>query len=196
MNIRMLELLQPDEAQVVHRDVTPLVVRQSRLQLEPEQDVAPHIEPGEQGRFLEHDKPLLARAGYALPISQNLTALGLGQARHDVEERGLATTAWTEKTDKFAIQHDQRHILQCLDGGPFGQEALGDALDNELWLGRFGLDEVKRHSTLSTKRVIRRVRSGIGAGTNLRSSRGETARSCLQALYLASTVLQKQMGHL
>src|SRR5215207_3391786 len=46
MNIRMLELLQPDEAQVVHRDVAPLVVRQSRLQLEPEQDVAPHMSQG------------------------------------------------------------------------------------------------------------------------------------------------------
>src|SRR5829696_3505162 len=76
----MPELLQADEAQVVHRDLAPLVVRQSRLQLEPEQDVAHHIEPGEQGRFLEHNKPLLARAGYALPISQDLAALGFGQA--------------------------------------------------------------------------------------------------------------------
>src|SRR4051794_27018674 len=73
----MLKLLQADQAQVVHRDFAPLVVRQSRLQLEPEQDVAHHIEPGEQGRFLEHDKALLARAGSALPVSQTLTALGL-----------------------------------------------------------------------------------------------------------------------
>src|SRR5215207_673157 len=118
MNIGMLKLLQADQAQVVHRDLAPLVVWQSRLELEPEQDVAHHIEPGKQGRFLEHDKPLLARAGYALPISQDLAALGLGQARHDVEERGLAATAWTEKTDKFAIQHGQGYVLQSLDGGP------------------------------------------------------------------------------
>src|SRR5215204_2316448 len=118
MDVGMLKLLQPDEAQVVHRDLAPLVVRQSPLQLEPEQDVAHHIEPGEQGRFLEHNKPLLARAGYALPISQDLTALGPGQARHDVEKRGLATTAWTEKTDELALQHGQRYVLQSLDGGP------------------------------------------------------------------------------
>ena len=71
-----------------------------------------------QGRFLEHDKPLLARTCYALPISQNLTALGLGQARHDVEERGLAAPAWTEKADELALQHGQRYVLQSLDGGP------------------------------------------------------------------------------
>src|SRR3954447_26081489 len=65
----MLKLLQADQAQVVHRDLEPLVGRQSRLQLQPEQDVAHHVEPGEQGRFLEHDKALLARAGYALPVS-------------------------------------------------------------------------------------------------------------------------------
>src|SRR3954463_16835223 len=118
MNIRMLKLLQADQAQVVCRDFAPLVVRQSPLQLEPEQDVAHHIEPGEQGRFLEHDKALLARACYALPISQDLTALGLGQARHDVEERGFAAPAWTEKTDELALRHAQRHVLQSLDGGP------------------------------------------------------------------------------
>src|SRR5215207_1598116 len=103
MNIRMLKLLQADQAQVVHRDFAPLGVRQPPLQLEPEQDVAHHVKPGEQGRFLEHDKPLLARAGYALPISQDLTALGLGQARHDGEERGLTAPAWTEKTDELAF---------------------------------------------------------------------------------------------
>src|SRR5215207_8533686 len=118
MNIRMLKLLQPDEAQVVHRDLASLGVRQSRLELEPEQDVAHHIEPGEQGRFLEHDKPLLARTCYEVPVSHDLTALGLGQARHDVEERGLATTAWTEKTDELALQHGQRYVLQSFDGGP------------------------------------------------------------------------------
>src|SRR5215212_4802814 len=118
MNIGMLKLLQADQAQVVHRDLAPLVVFQSPLQLEPEQDVAHHVEPGEQGRFLEHNKPLLARAGYASPISQDLTALGFGQARHDVEERGLAATAWTEKTDELALRHTQRHVLQSLDGGP------------------------------------------------------------------------------
>src|SRR3954451_22946300 len=111
MNIGMLKPLQADQAQVVHRDVAPLVVRQSRLQLEPEQDVAHHIEPGEQGRFLEHNKPLLARAGYALPVSQNLTALGLVRPRHDVEERGLAATAWTEKTDELAFRHGQGYVL-------------------------------------------------------------------------------------
>src|SRR5829696_8679488 len=114
----MLKLLQADEAQVVHRDLAPLGVRQSPLQLEPEQDVAHYIEPGEQGRFLEHNKPLLARTCYEVPVSQNLTALGLGQARHDVEERGLTAPAWTEKTDELALQHAQRYVLQSLDGGP------------------------------------------------------------------------------
>src|SRR5215217_5984135 len=118
MNIRMLKLLQANQAQVVHRDLAPLVVRQPPLQLEPEHDVAHHIEPGEQGRFLEHDKALLARACYELPISQDLTALGLGQARHDVQQRGLAATAWTEKTDELALQHGQPYILQCLYSGP------------------------------------------------------------------------------
>src|SRR4051812_13266968 len=114
----MLKLLQADEAQVVHRDLAPLMVRQSPLQLQPEQDVAHHIEPGEQGRFLEHNKPLLARTCYEVPVSHDLTALGFGQARHDVEERGLAATAWTEKTDELALQHGQPHVLQSLDGGP------------------------------------------------------------------------------
>src|SRR3954447_15413851 len=116
MHIRMLKLLQPDQAQVVHRDLAPLVVRQSPLQLEPEHDVTHHVEPGEQGRFLEHDKALLARAFYKLPIRQDMTALGLGQARHDVEERGLTATAWTEKTDELAFQHGQGYVLQSLDG--------------------------------------------------------------------------------
>src|SRR4051795_6382538 len=101
MNIGMLKLLQADQAQVVHRDLAPLLVRQSPLQLEPEHHVAHYIEPGEQGRFLEHDKALLARACYKLPIRQDMTALGLGQARYNVEERGLAATAWTEKTDEL-----------------------------------------------------------------------------------------------
>src|SRR3954464_13128237 len=124
MNIRMLKLLQADQAQVVHRDLAPLVVRQSRLQLQPEQDVAHHIEPGEQGRFLEHDKALLARAGSALPISKTLPALGFGQARHDVEERGLAATAWTEKTDELAFRHAQRHVLQTFAGVPLCEKPI------------------------------------------------------------------------
>src|SRR5215210_7204192 len=118
MNIRMLKLLQANEAQVAHRDFASLGAGQSSLQLEPEQDVAHHIEPGEQGRFLEHDKPLLARTCYEVPVSHDLTALGFGQARHDVEERVLATPAWTEKTDELALQHAQRYVLQSLDGGP------------------------------------------------------------------------------
>ena len=74
---------------------------------------------GEQGRFLEHDKALLARACYELPIRQDMTALGLGQARHDVEERGLAATAWTEKTDKLAFQHPQLGgVIFPLAGSP------------------------------------------------------------------------------
>src|SRR5215212_4853142 len=118
MNIRMLKLLQANQAQVVHRDFAPLVVRQPLLQLQPEHHVAHGVEPGEQGRFLEHDKALLAGACYELPIRQDLTALGLGQARHDVEKRGLTTTAWTEKTDELALRHGQTSILQCLYSGP------------------------------------------------------------------------------
>ena len=136
MNIRMLKFLQADQAQVVHRDLAPLVVRQSPLQLEPEYDVAYHVEPGEQGRFLEHDKALLARACYKSPIRQDLTALGLGQARHDVEERGLAATAWTEKTDELAFQHGQGYVLQSLDGGPFDQKRF--ETPSMMSLGRAG----------------------------------------------------------
>src|SRR5215208_6719368 len=118
MNIRMLKLLQADQAQVVHRDFAPLVVRQPPLQLQPEHHVAHRVEPGEQGRFLEHDKALLARACYELPIRQDLTTLRLGQARYNVEERGLTATAWTEKTDELALRHGQPYILQCLYSGP------------------------------------------------------------------------------
>src|SRR3954469_5457883 len=74
--------------------------------------------PPRGARPWKHNKPLLARACYALAISQDLTALGLGQARHDVEERGLTATAWTEKTDELALQHGQGYVLQSLDGGP------------------------------------------------------------------------------
>ena len=77
-----------------------------------------HVISGHQKPNARVREPLLARAGYALPISQDLTALGFGQARHDVEERGLTATAWTEKTNELAIQHGQPHVLQCLDGGP------------------------------------------------------------------------------
>src|SRR4051795_13046 len=43
---------------------------------------------------------------------------------------------------------------------------------------RLGLNAVKRHSTLS----VRRVRSGVAAGTDRRSSRDETAHPCAQAI--------------
>src|SRR3954447_1308499 len=118
MHIRMLKLLQPDQAQVVHRDLAPLSIGQTRLQLEPEHHVAEGIEPWEQGRFLEHDKALLARTSHEVPVRQDLTAIRLGQACHDVEERGLAAAAWADKTDELALQHGQGYVLQSLDGGP------------------------------------------------------------------------------
>jgi hypothetical protein len=85
VNVGPLEPAETDQFEVVLSNVVPIFVCQIRLELESEENIPKHIQPWEQSRFLKHDEPLAAGAGYWFAVSLHRPAVGFFEPGNDVE---------------------------------------------------------------------------------------------------------------
>jgi hypothetical protein len=74
-------------------------------------DVAPKVQPGKQGVFLEHHRAVRPRPFDRLAVDQDLPGAFAFEAGEDVEQRSLPAAARTDDRDEFAVPDIQRNVL-------------------------------------------------------------------------------------
>src|SRR5437764_786739 len=78
--------------------------------------------------------------------------VGPGQAGDEREECGPVAGPLPDEADEPALGEGQGAVVERLDSGELGEEALRDDVHDELGTGWLRAHEVKRHSSLSIKR--------------------------------------------
>ncbi len=75
VDVRMLESAEPDQFEIILRDVMSIFSAQIRLQFEPEEHVSKNSEPWKKGRLLKHDEPFAAGRRDRFTISEHRAAI-------------------------------------------------------------------------------------------------------------------------
>jgi hypothetical protein len=101
----LLECLHPHEPQHFVDGLLDLVLRLA-LHLQPEADILPDRQMGEQGVALEHrvDRPLVGRqAGDVRAVQEDLAARRMLEAGEQTQQRGLAAARRPEQREEFVL---------------------------------------------------------------------------------------------
>src|SRR5262245_19198113 len=105
VRIRLRELLELDEAQLLEGDLLALGLADA-LHLEPEGDVAKRGAPGKELRkILEHDAAVGALAADGLTADPDFAAGRLKESCDDIEQRGLAAARGTNEAEELRLLH-------------------------------------------------------------------------------------------
>src|SRR3981081_3467046 len=124
-------------------------------QLEGQPDVAGRTQPGQQGRFLEH------QPGPAVDVGS--TAGRIVEAGQDAEQRALAGTRGADQADDLAPSDLEVHALERERRTTPGHEGFAQSLDADRVVGE--LEYVVAHRPLtacfwcSSRTWLRRARS-------------------------------------
>src|SRR5712692_1865439 len=112
--------------------LAPLAIGKIVAELETEHHIAERREPRKQSGLLEHDQALAAGPYDRLAVGEHAAGIGLRQAGHDVEKRGLAAAAGADQADELAVADLERDVVERMHVCAAGAIPLGDALDHEL----------------------------------------------------------------
>src|SRR5262249_27936413 len=126
-------------------DRAALRIGQFGLAAQPEHDVAEHVVPGKQRRFLKHDQPVPPRTLHQLAVGHHAARVGGWQPGANVEKPWFAAAPRPHKTNEFAAGDTKAHMIKRVGCRVRGAKPFVDALDHELGRRRCAWFDVVLH---------------------------------------------------
>src|SRR6266516_3081211 len=179
VHVGIRELLEPDELQMIQRDLPSLLGREFRFELQPEQHVPHHRQPGKQRRLLKHDEAVSSWALDHLIVRQHTAPVRFREPGDDVQQRRFSATAGPYKANKLALGHVERDIIKRVHGGSCCPVPFGHTVYDQLRWGCGDKRALLQHHGFSTRRMSsgapRRKPADFALAMNFSSASRETS---------------------
>jgi hypothetical protein len=107
VRVAPLEAFEPHDLGVVVREPGGFF----RVVAQAEHEVAPDREPRKYRALLRNEDPIRGRLGDQHAVDQHLARIGLREARHDVQQRGLAASRRADERHELALGHRELHAV-------------------------------------------------------------------------------------